>query len=105
MIVNRTLEEIRQVQPEGLFVDETPVKRQVLARFSKGKDHARHPHERTHEFTPGSTWLVYTDQVSHAAMAGQYAFEQTFYLPVSGMADPSKSPLRVLERLLRRELV
>ncbi len=61
--------------------------------------------QRTHAFAPGQTWLVYTDQVSHAAMAGQYAFEQTFYLPVSGMADASKSPLRVLERLLRRELV
>jgi hypothetical protein len=57
------------------------------------------------EFAPGQTWLVYTDQVSHAAMAGQYAFEQTFYLPVAGMAEPAKSPLRVLERLMRRELV
>lgn len=61
--------------------------------------------QRTHEFAPGQTWLVYTDQVSHAAMAGQYAFEQTFYLPVAGMAEPAKSPLRVLERLMRRELV
>ncbi|MDL2337322.1 MAG: Kdo hydroxylase family protein, partial [Pseudomonadota bacterium] len=52
--------------------------------------------QRQQEFAPGSTWLVYTDQVPHAAMAGQYAFEQTFYLPVEGMADPSKSPLHVL---------
>ena len=37
-------------------------------------------------------------------MAGQYLFEQTFYLPVAGMVDPAKSPLRVLERLMRREL-
>ncbi len=61
--------------------------------------------QRTHEFPPGQTWLVFTDQVSHAAMAGQYLFEQTFYLPVAGMTDPAKSPLRVLERLMRRELV
>jgi hypothetical protein len=61
--------------------------------------------QSTHEFAPGQTWLVYTDQVSHAAMAGQHAFEQTFYLPVAGMAEPTKSPLRVLERLMRRELV
>jgi hypothetical protein len=57
------------------------------------------------EFAPGSSWLVYTDQVSHAAMAGQHAFEQTFYLPVFGMQKPVKSPLRVLERLLGRSLV
>jgi hypothetical protein len=31
-------------------------------------------------------------------MAGQFAFEQTFYLPVSGMLAPELSPLRVLER-------
>jgi hypothetical protein len=57
------------------------------------------------EFKPGSTWLVYTDQVSHAAMGGRCAFEQTFYLPVEGMQDPSRSPLKTLERLLGSELV
>jgi hypothetical protein len=48
---------------------------------------------------PGTTWACYTDSVSHAAMSGQFAFEQTFYLPVSAMKDPERSPLRVLERL------
>lgn len=57
------------------------------------------------KFPPGSTWFVYTDQVSHAAMAGQYVFEQTFYLPVSGMQDQSTSPLRVLENFLHRKLL
>ena len=61
--------------------------------------------QSAHEFAPGQTWLVYTDQASHAAMAGQFAFEQTFYLPVASMVEPAKSPLRVLERLMRRELV
>jgi len=54
---------------------------------------------------PGTTWACYTDSVSHAAMAGQFAFEQTFYLPVSAMKNPERSPLRVLERLVRRKLV
>jgi hypothetical protein len=61
--------------------------------------------QHTQQFAPGSSWLVYTDQVSHAAMAGQHLFEQTFYLPVDAMRDAATSPLRVLERLLRRELV
>jgi hypothetical protein len=56
-------------------------------------------------FPAGSTWVVYTDQVSHAAMAGQHAFEQTFYLPVSAMADESKASLRILERLTGKALV
>jgi hypothetical protein len=37
-------------------------------------------------------------------MGGQYALEQTFYLPVYAMSDPARSPLRVLERLVGRPL-
>jgi hypothetical protein len=55
-------------------------------------------------FPPGSTWIAYTDKVSHAATGGQHLFEQTFYLPARAMADPSKSPLRILERLAGRAL-
>ena len=60
--------------------------------------------QSVHAFHPGSTWIVFTDQVSHAAMSGRYAFEQTFHLPVACMLDPSAAPLRVLERLVGREL-
>ncbi len=52
----------------------------------------------------GATWMVYTDCVLHAAMAGQHAFEQTFILPASGMRDPAKAPVAVLERLMGRKL-
>jgi hypothetical protein len=55
-------------------------------------------------FPPGSTWIVQTDQVSHAAMSGQYLLEQTFYLPVEAMQDPRLSPLRILERQLGKKL-
>jgi 3-deoxy-D-manno-oct-2-ulosonic acid (Kdo) hydroxylase len=56
-------------------------------------------------FPPGTTWLVFTDQVLHAAVAGQFALEQTFHLDVQAMAEPALSPLRVLERLSGRALV
>jgi hypothetical protein len=56
-------------------------------------------------FPPGSTWIVYTDQVSHAAMAGQHLLEQTFYLPSQALHHAEISPLKVLERLLQRPLV
>lgn len=55
-------------------------------------------------FPPGATWIVYTDQVLHAALAGRFAFEQTFHLPVDAMAMPELAPLRVLERLTGRAL-
>jgi hypothetical protein len=52
----------------------------------------------------GSSWLAFTDQVSHAATAGQYQLEQTFLLPVDAMLDAERSPLRILERLTERRL-
>lgn len=55
-------------------------------------------------FPPGSTWVVYSDRVMHAALGGQYLLEQTFYLPVAAMQDPALSPLRVLEGLYGRAL-
>ncbi len=54
-------------------------------------------------FRPG-TWMASTDQVSHAAISGQHLLEQTFYLPVSAMQDENRSPLRILERMIRKKL-
>jgi hypothetical protein len=56
------------------------------------------------DFPPGSTWVAFTDQVSHAAMAGQHQLEQTFLLPVHAMQSEHRSPLRVWERLKNRRL-
>jgi len=56
-------------------------------------------------FPAHTSWIVFTDAVVHAAVAGRWALEQTFYLPVEAMADPAASPLRVLERLTGRRLV
>lgn len=55
-------------------------------------------------FHPGSTWIVQTDHVSHAAMAGQHLLEQTFYLPISSMQNQELSPLRILEKMLQQKL-
>lgn len=60
--------------------------------------------KQTVEFRPGTTWMVFTDQVSHAAISGQHALEQTFTLDLVGMNAPETSPLRVLERLKGRKL-
>lgn len=44
------------------------------------------------DFPAQSSWIVYTDYVSHAALSGQYLLEQTFYLPADKMSDPEQSP-------------
>lgn len=59
----------------------------------------------TAEFPPGSAWIVFTDQVSHAALSGQFALEQTFFLPVAALAKQETAPLRVLEKTLGRGLI
>ena len=59
---------------------------------------AHGPHTKL-DFPPGCCWLVYTDQVLHAALSGHGALEQTFYLPVEAMARPETAPLRVLEEI------
>ena len=56
-------------------------------------------------FPSSSTWVVYSDQVLHAALSGQFMFEQTFHLPVSGLRRQETSPLRVLERLTGQQLI
>jgi len=50
------------------------------------------------EFPPGATWMVYTDQVPHAAISGQFMTEQTYIIPVKAMVTPERCPLRVLEK-------
>jgi hypothetical protein len=56
-------------------------------------------------FPPSSTWIVMTDQVSHAALSGQFLLEQTFYLPSTAMKLQEHAPLSILERLTGRSLV
>ena len=56
------------------------------------------------DFAPGTTWVVYSDQVLHAAMDGQHMLEQTFYLDVDHLQRPETSPLQTLERLMGRAL-
>ncbi len=53
----------------------------------------------------GSTWIVFTDQASHAAKSGQYCLEQTFHLPRAGMVYPERSPLAILESIVRKQLI
>jgi hypothetical protein len=57
------------------------------------------------DFPPGTSWMAFTDQVSHAATAGQYQLEQTFLLPVDALRSPEQSPVRILERCIGAPLV
>ena len=45
---------------------------------------------------PQTSWIVFSDQVLHAAMSGQYMLEQTVHLPLAALKDDQPAPLRVL---------
>jgi hypothetical protein len=51
------------------------------------------------EFPPRSSWLVFTDMVSHAVLSGRMALVQTFIIPRRQMLHPEQAPAGVLERL------
>ena len=51
------------------------------------------------EFPPQSTWMVFTDMVSHAVLHGQFALEQTFLISRGSLVNPEMAPVRILERM------
>lgn len=57
------------------------------------------------EFPPGTTWVVFSDQVLHAAIGGQFMLEQTFKLPPEHLVNPAAGPLAILEALAGRPLI
>ncbi len=61
--------------------------------------------QSTIELPANSCWMVFTDSVSHAAMAGQFCLEQTFYLPIKAMQNSKQSPQHILQQQLNRELI
>ena len=78
---------------------------EIHNRMKASLEYQKTAHQNEVRFAPGSTWIVQTDHVSHAALEGQHVLEQTFYLPVSAMLDPTQSPLKTLEKLTGRFLV
>jgi hypothetical protein len=74
--------------------------------YLKGNDEFQRkaPRQR-YEFPAGSTWIAFTDMVSHAVLSGRYALEQTFFVPIDSLLIPEKSPLRILESIAGAPLV
>ena len=74
-------------------------------RVKADLDYQREAPQQRVEFPPGSTWIVFSDQVLHAVMSGSMMLEQTWMLPVNGLRHPETAPLRVLERMTGRALI
>ncbi len=57
------------------------------------------------QFPPGSSWMVFTDTVPHAVLAGQYALEQTMLIERAAQVAPEHAPLTILEQIAGAPLV
>ena len=68
-------------------------------------DYQKNSPQETAAFPPGSVWVCFSDQTSHAVMAGQFMLEQTLHLPAASQYIPDASPLAILSRLTGRPLV
>ncbi|AZG12774.1 MULTISPECIES: Kdo hydroxylase family protein [Cupriavidus] len=62
------------------------------------------PQQEFH-FPPGATWIVFSDQLLHAAMRGKAMMEQTIYLDPAAIGDRTHSPEAVLSRMLGRPML
>ena len=74
-------------------------------RAKADPDYQRDCRQQIVRFTPGTTWLCFSDLVMHAAISGQHMLEQTIHLPVSALYDRDSAPLAILERLCGRTLL
>jgi hypothetical protein len=68
-------------------------------------EYQRNAPQLTVDFPAGSTWIVYSDQVLHAVLAGRCMMEQTFHIPQKNLYSPDSSPLKQLEKLMNRSLI
>lgn len=73
--------------------------------LKENRDFQENSSKQSWSFPPGSCWMVYTDQVTHAALSGQYALEQTLLVPRDSLIQPEKSPISILERLVGQSMV
>ena len=51
------------------------------------------------DFPAGSSWLVFTDIVPHAALSGRFALEQTLIVSQGSQTLPEAAPLAILGRI------
>jgi len=67
--------------------------------FLKTNDHfqERSP-KRFWHFAPGTTWLAFTDSLSHADLRGRFALEHSFFIAPQSLTLPNLAPSALLER-------
>ena len=80
--------------------DRSPYDRVMLslhAQMKRSESFQAKCKKNRHEFEPGASWLVFTDTVPHAVVEGQYAVEQSFFVPRSALVAGDSAPVSIIE--------
>jgi len=77
-----------------------------LHRFLKTSDNFQERSPRRLWYLPsGSAWLLFSDGVCHADLRGQYAIDQSFFIPQDALALPDASPFALFNRACKSAIL
>lgn len=68
------------------------------------ENYQRETHKYRFDLPPNSTWMVFTDIVPHAVLAGRLALEQTVIVSRATLQDAASAPSAILEKIAGRTL-
>lgn len=95
-----TVAALSAVVPPAKLLDSSPYDREMRRFHNFMKDtpefqSTREGHEEF-RFKPFTSWMVFTDMVSHACISGQHAFVDTFVVPLGNCRLPEQAPINIL---------
>lgn len=94
---------LSRLNPLARVLDSSPYDRAMRRLHNYMKDSPEFQQDqRSYQeirFPPGSSWMVFTDSVSHASLSGQFALVTTIIVRRQRMRHPQYSPYSVLSAL------
>jgi hypothetical protein len=92
---------LSKAYPLARVVDSSPYDRAMrrIHNYMKESEQFRADNSSYQEirFPPLSSWMVFTDGVSHAVVSGQHTLVTTMIVPLANCQQPELSPFRILE--------
>lgn len=93
---------ISKLLPTARMLDSSPYDRAMRRFHNYMKDtpdfqSAVEGHQ-DYRFKPFESWMVFTDMVSHACISGQFAFVDTFVVPLANCRLAEMAPINILKQ-------
>jgi hypothetical protein len=93
---------LSKVYPLFQVIDSSPYDRSMRRIHNYMKENpafrdSREGYQEIH-FPPLSSWMVFTDGISHSVLSGQHALVTTVLIPLANARNPALAPFNVLAR-------